>query len=276
MKFALLGGDERSLILRRLLSEDGHKVSSFALDKNPEPLDTAQRALCGADCAVFPLPAQRGKRLNAPLCEGQYSLEALLPLIPAHTPVCAGNAPELRSRCAALNLPFYDYFEREDFAVLNANLTAEGAVGLILHHSKTALLGKRVLICGFGRIAVLLALKLRALGAIVIVAARSSPQKAWASCIACDVIDTDLKAAADIDFAINTIPQQIFGQAELSMLEGATLLELASPPYGFSQEAAASLGMSLILAPGLPGVCAPESAGEIIRDTIYKIMEESK
>ena len=33
MRFAVVGGDERSAILTELLSRDGHNVRSFALEK---------------------------------------------------------------------------------------------------------------------------------------------------------------------------------------------------------------------------------------------------
>ena len=64
-------------------------------------------------------------------------------------------------------------------------------------------------------------------------------------------------------------------QAKSDGERAATLIELASPPYGFDAEAAARLGLALTVASGLPGKTAPESAAAAIRDTIYHILEES-
>ena len=64
MKFAVVGGDERSARLCRLLLNDGHKVSSYALERAALPANV-QRAGCiqacvyGADCVILPVPAER-------------------------------------------------------------------------------------------------------------------------------------------------------------------------------------------------------------------------
>ena len=52
------------------------------------------------------------------------------------------------------------------------------------------------------------------------------------------------------------------------------LLELASPPGGFDAEQARSLGLPVLAAPGLPGVYAPYTAAELMRETIYTVISE--
>lgn len=276
MKFALLGGDDRIIILRRLLLSDGHDVKCFAMEKAVTGEASAQSAAAGADCVILPLPCERDGYLNAPYCENKYYICDILDAIAPETLVCAGKVTGLEYECEERSLLLKDYFAREDFAVLNADLTAEGAVQLIMRNSKSALRGKRILICGFGRIGKLLALKLLSLGAKVTIAARSSTQLAWAKCLGCETRDLSPFKGERFDFAVNTIPEQLFGEIYLEGLAGATLIELASAPYGFSQEKAAELKLELILATGLPSVCTPISAGGIIRDIIYGIMEELK
>jgi len=276
MKYALLGGDERSVILRRLLIADGHEVACFAIEKAATGETSAKAAVTGADCIILPLPCTRDGLLNAPLSSTKHYIADLLDSIAPGTLVCAGKTQDIASECESRSLPLYDYFAREDFAVLNADLTALGAVELILRSCKTTIRNRKILICGFGRIGKLLALKLIALGAKVTVTARSSEQLAWATCLGCETRALTKRADERFDYAINTIPEPIFGIEYLKSLEGATLIELASSPYGFSQEDAAKLNLELVLAPGLPGICTPTSAGEIVRDVIYRIMEESK
>lgn len=278
MKFALIGGDSRFVRLCRLLRADGHEVRPFALEKElPDCAVSAGAALEGADCLVLPLPCVRDGALNAPLSALSHDVGDILRECAPGTAVCAGMAQEIHGQCRTLSLPLHDYFAREDFALANALLTAEGAIELMLTGSERALAGSRVLICGFGRIGKLLAPRLLALGADVTVAARSSAALAWARSMGCGTLELGREAlSGKYDFAVNTIPAAIFGPSELERLGPARLIELASAPYGFDADAAQRLGLSLTRAPGLPAKCAPESAAEIIRDSIYRIMEESK
>lgn len=278
MKFALTGGDGRFVRLCRLLRADGHEVRPFALEKElPDCAESAAGALEGADCLILPLPCVRGGALNAPFSATEHDAREILRLAAPGTVVCAGMAGEIRSECAALGLPLYDYFEREDFALANALLTAEGCIQLLLTESERSLHGARVLVCGFGRIGKMLAARLLALGARVTVAARSTEALAWARSMGCETLRLGRdELRGGCDFAVNTVPAAIFGPAELERLRPARLIELASAPCGFDADAAQRLGMPLTRAPGLPGRCAPESAAEAVRDSIYAILEESK
>ena len=51
-------------------------------------------------------------------------------------------------------------------------------------------------------------------------------------------------------------------------------MDLASKPGGVDMEAASRLGVRVIWALSLPGKVAPVTAGKIIRDTIYHILNE--
>lgn len=164
MKFAVVGGDRRSALLCALLSRDGHKVYSFALEKAelPEEVPRAgclQGCVYGADCVILPVPAEKGGLLNSPL-----SSETL-------------RMPEL--------------------------------IGA---------LWKGQILCG-GR----------------------------------------------------------FSDAMLCLAPAGTLLlELASPPGGFDRNLAENIGLKTVAAPGLPGKCAPYTAAELLRDTVYDIIKEQE
>lgn len=273
MKAIIIGGDERMLRLCRLLERDGHGVFPLALEKAlpvQGPPDFA-----GADCVILPLPAERGGALNAPFAAEKHSLaELLLPARPG-TVLFAGMAGEsLRRLCAERGLKLMDYFAREELQVKNAALTAEGALELLLRLDRSALCGRRILISGFGRIGRLLAPKLLALGAHVSVAARSPADRAWAEAMGCTALGIAEAVEEGYDFVVNTVPSPIFGSSEIERFGDAKLVELASAPYGIDLDAATDMGKSVTLAPGLPAVCAPESAAEAIRDTIYNMLEE--
>lgn len=273
MNFALFGGDDRSLRLCSLLRADGHSVAVYALEGKLPCSASPEEALVGADAVLFPLPCEKDGALNAPYAAEKHTFSELLAAAPPGLPVLAGKAgEELRSVCRRQKLALHDYFLREDFTLRNAELTAEGAVGLLLQ-GENALRGSRVLIAGFGRIGRFLAVKLTALGAEVTVAARKGVDRVLAESLGCRAIPI---AAADgkWDAVVNTVPAQIFGAEMLETFENARLIELASAPYGFDFEAAAAAGKQIELASGLPGKSAPAAAAAAVRDVIYAIMEE--
>ena len=274
MNFALMGGDDRIVRLCALLRADGHQVRPFALERAlPDCAPDAAAALAGADCVILPLPCERDGVLNAPYGTQAHDFASLLATAPAGTVVCAGKAGEvLRAVCQRQKLALCDYFIREDFSLQNAELTAEGALGLLLQ-GENALEGSRVLIVGFGRIGRLLALKLRALNVCVTVATRKSEDRVLARAFGCRAIRPTEATAEPWDAVVNTAPAQLFDGEAIRAFGGARLLELASPPYGFDFAAAETLGKPVELAAGLPGKTAPAAAAAAIRDAVYAIME---
>ncbi len=267
-----MGGDERFVHLGRLLAADGHSVFPLAQEKllnvlGPPDFD-------GADAVILPLPAERGGYLNAPLSEGKCRVSELLAPLREGTWLLAGMAgAQLRELCREKKLRFADYFGREELQLRNALLTAEGAIGLMMNADARCISGSRVLISGFGRIASLLAPRLRALGARVAVLARSPSDRMRAKNMGCVALAPGETLPWEPDFVVNTVPATIFGEREIAAFGGAKLIELASVPYGFDLAAAEKLGRSVRLAPGLPSAYAAESAAEAIRDAVYSILE---
>ena len=276
MVFAVLGGDDRSFRICRLLAADGHTVRAFALERAlPDCCADARAAVEGADCVLLPLPCERDGVLYAPLSQGIFPAPALLDATSPGTRVFAGKPSEpLRAACRRLGLPLTDYLRREDFALRNAALTAEGALAILMQ-GEGALRLSRVLLGGYGRIGRFLAEKLRCLGADVTVAARSPADRALAELAGFRAIGfAEAAAPAAWDAVVNTVPAAVFGKAELLAFGDARCLELASPPYGFDLGAAAELGRTVTLCPGLPGKYAPRAAAEALRDTIYSVLED--
>ena len=272
MKIIIIGGDERMVQLYKMLTKDGHSVFPVAMERAlplQGPPDWA-----GAELAILPLPAERGGRLNTPLSEGEYCASDFLALLPEGCRVFAGMAGEkLRESCLRRGLIPEDYFLREELQVKNAALTAEGALGLLLGADGRSLAGRRVLICGFGRIGRLVGLRLKAVGAELCVAARSAADRAWAEAMGFAAVKLG-EVSGEYDFVLNTVPAPVLGRRELERVGRAILVELASAPYGIDRSAAEELGLRLIMASGLPALTAPESAAEAIKDSIYNILEE--
>ena len=274
MVFGMLGGDTRSTLLCHMLRADGHTVRPFALENAlPGCAAAPEEAMAGADCVILPLPGERDGVLNAPLSGLRCPAAPLLAAAAPGTRVFAGGAgEELRSACRRGGLPLTDLLRREDFALRNADITAEAAVGLLMQ-GEGALRGSEVLIAGFGRIGRRLAAKLTALGAHVTVLARAPEDRALAEMTGCRALRSPA-GAGRWDAVVNTVPAVIFGGEEIAGFGGARLLELASAPYGFDLSAARALGKTVELCPGLPGKYAPRAAAEAIRGVIYSVLED--
>lgn len=286
MVFAIIGGDQRQALLCRLLIEDGHEVRAFALEKaehDPAVVSalSPEAAMTGADCVILPLPVtgQRGF-LNTPLSAGEYEITDILDAIPRGVLVCAGRVDaSTRTLAGALDIQLIDYFQREELVIQNAVATAEGALGLIMQDTATTVWDSRILVIGFGRIGKVLAHRLRGLGARVTVSSRSYADKAWCEAYGYDTLDTrHLEGHLDaFDVVVNTVPAPVLGENRLKELaHDALVLDLASKPGGMDFAAAARLGVRAVWALSLPGEVAPQSAGSIIRDTIYNIIGEQE
>ena len=85
----------------------------------------------------------------------------------------------------------YDYYTREEFAVRNAGVTAEGAIAVAVKEYEGSLLGSSCLVVGYGRIGRALAQVLRAMGGSVTASARRPCDFAWIELSGCTAIATD-------------------------------------------------------------------------------------
>jgi dipicolinate synthase subunit A len=81
--------------------------------------------------------------------------------------------------------------------------------------------------------------------------------------------------AADIDLLFNTIPTMIItAQVIANVPHWAVIIDLATSPGGTDFRFAEKRGIKAILAPGLPGMVAPKTAGQIIADCLVQLILE--
>ena len=264
------------------MAREGHSVRCFALEKAETPRGV-QKAGClqgcvyGAEWVFLPVPTEKDGLLRTPLSLEKLPMEELLAALwPGQ--VLIGGAFSQKSSLDAVRggLAVYDLLRRRDYTVGNAALTAEGAIALLLRESENSLLSSHVLLTGWGRVASLLAPRLRSLGAYVTVAARKAGDRATAEALGLNSCRFEElpRLLEDVDLLVNTVPAQVISREDLARLrKGTLLLELASEP-GFDQEAAAELGLRPLYAPGLPGQFAPEAAAGLIWETAGAIARE--
>lgn len=281
--FWVAGGDLRQVRLAQSLQEDGHRVETFAMEHRPDPgllpgSDT-MRGMERCDCVILPLPVTGGDgMLNAPLSDLRLPVEELLKGLSPGQIVCAGRVTQsMRVLAEQKQLILRDYFDREELAVANAVPTAEGAIQIAMEELPTTLYGQRVLVIGFGRLGKVLAHRLHGLGAKVTVSARSYGDLAWIEAYGYTPEHTGQLTGwlSSYDLIINTVPARVLDYPQLvDLKEGCLVIDLASRPGGVNQKAAAQLGVKVIWALSLPGKAAPATAGLILRDTVYHILQE--
>jgi len=293
-KIGMLGGDMRQIRLASLLADDGYETAVWGfrnvMDSDEIKAKLSKCVRCAdwesavrvSDVILLPLPVSLdGVRLNCPLSIPDCDIR-LTEIIEKTAPGCTilgGKIPSIICRLAAeRGINIYDYYESEALQIKNSIPTAEGAVAIAINELPITVQGSRVLITGYGRVGRTLAHKLIRLGAKVYVAARSEKDLAWASSDGCIPLKLkDYRSAPVVsDIIFNTVPSMIFDSELLNKLDKDSLMlivELASANSGIDVKEAASRGIKVISAQGLPGKLSPFTAGEIIFDTVKEILE---
>ncbi len=279
--FGILGGDKRQIYLARSIAADGYPVLVSCLEKGEgiEELPAAGLQELAEKCSVIvlPLPVTRnGKTLNAPFSGEEVVLDDSFASLFSGKAVYGGMMEKLYASSEGWgSVATYDYYSREELMVGNAFLTAEGAVGMAIREYEGALNGSRCLITGFGRIGKALCLALKGLGAQTDCCARSAADLTAIRALGCGALRyRELSGPYDVVF--NTVPAQVLTAKVLARQRPDTLfLELASQPGGIDLEAARRLKLRVLDAPSLPGRMSPRAAGELIKETIYHMIEEA-
>lgn len=253
-------------LLARLLSQDGFAVDTLGL----RPGDEKTARVGEAKTLLFPYPISV-KNGRVPTQTGLliHPEEILTQAAPEAT-VLAGRG---------LEQTVLRYEQAEGFARRNAELSAESALGEMMQRSERALMDMRVLITGYGLFGRALAMRCRALGASVCVAARREAVRRQAVEEGMEAIPLEEmgERAASVHMLLNTVPAPIIGEDVLMALpESAWLLELASAPYSFDREAAERLHPRFEILPGLPGKCVPLSAALTLKEACLALLKEEK
>ncbi len=278
--FAVIGGDKRQLFLADSLSRDGYGVILGGFDNivsvGAITLSDISTAISYGDAVILPIPGVRSDgSLNTPFAGDKHFLSAHEAGMLCKKPVFTGMADKLLKTYPVLQDGLvYDYAKRNDFAILNAVPTAEGAVERAMKEYEGTISGSRTMVTGFGRIGKLLSKLLKAFGSEVTVCARSSADRAYITALGYKYKNTEkLRGIKNTDIVFNTVPSLIFTEDVLKNTDRNTLIiDLASLPGGVDFEAADALGIDACRALSLPGKCSPKAAGDIIKKTVYTIL----
>ena len=282
-KFAVIGGDMRNVYLADLLKKDYQYVEIYGFEKSGKPWAMKNSPLDfvleGARVIVGGIPLLgENNYLTMPLSKEKISLDEILEKIPEDSHLIAGKMPDaVKRQFEQKKVKCTDLLDREEMAVLNAVPTAEGAVHILLQELPITLLGSRILIVGYGRVGKVLSRLLNGFGAEVWVAARKYADMAWVEAQGFKPVPMHQLAryVSDMDAIVNTAPAPVITREILEKARAdCLLLDLASTPGGIDFKSAEAFGFKVMWVLSLPGKIAPLSAGDIIRRTIYNILEE--
>jgi len=273
---AVVGGDARLAYAVQTLLRAGWRVRQYKVPVLPGvetggPAESMAEALDGASLVIGPAPFRPP---DGPLAE-----ELAEHIAKGHTLIAGGLPPALKERCAARRVPAHDLLEREDYSVLGAIPTAEGAIAEAIMRSGGTIHLSDCLILGYGRCAKPLARKLMGLGARAVVAVRRWEAACAAIADGCEALDFTMLPRHIFRFAyiFNTIPAMVLEGALLAgAAPEATIIDIAAAPGGVDFARAAALGLNAALCPGLPGKYSPRAAGESVAQTARIILEEQE
>lgn len=258
--FVVFGSDSRFEYTRKALEAGNRNAVSF-----DGSIPDTKKAL------VLPLPFSRdSKSVNCGAAERPVTLEDITASLKKDDLVFGGLlTDEFIAECRKKGALCFDYYDVE-MILKNAVLTAESLLMLIdgLGFKKDRL---KFAVTGFGRTAKAIAEAFEAEGLDFTVSARSDEAEISAKSMNFSFVK--LKDFTDksheFDVIINTVPALIFDTKKLSALKpGATVIDVASAPFGVKKEEAEACNIKLVRALGLPGKYVPEKAGRLIADRI--------
>ena len=273
---SIIGGDLRIVNLAKIFIQEGKKVYTYGLEKaeiSTQECDSIEEACENSDVIISSVPLSRdGKRVNAIYSDESIYLKDLYKYL-EYKKFIAGKIDKkaLENRKCEI----CDILEIEEYAILNAIATAEGAIQIAMEDYPKTLSGSNILILGFGRIGKILAKMLQGIGSNVYCEARKKADLAYIRAygynpVKLSELDNYLGKA---DIIVNNIPTLILDKSKLDLVKKDILIiDLASNPGGVDFEYAKEKNIKVNWALGLPGKVAPISAAEYIKSVIESII----
>ncbi len=184
----------------------------------------------------------------------------------------------LRNLCDRYGILLIELLKRDDVAIYNSIPTAEGALMMAIQNTDITIHNSQCIVLGLGRVGMTLARTLNKLGAKVRVGIRRQDHSARAFEMGLDpfYLEDLNNQVENVDLLFNTIPALVVDATVIKqMSHQAVVIDLASRPGGVDFQYAEKRGIKALLAPSLPGIVAPKTAGQILaRSIIDLIMED--
>jgi dipicolinate synthase subunit A len=285
---AFIGGDARQIEVIKKCSELDATISLVGFNQLQSEFTGASKEtltvdlLEDVDALILPIVGTGDDGAVESIFSDQTILlkEEHIQKLPSHSVIYTGIANEyLKNLASSSTIKLVQLLDRDDVAIYNSIPTVEGSIMMAIQNTDITIHGSNVVILGLGRVGMSLAHTMHALGAHVRVGARKPEHLAriYEMGLVPFHLD-DLKSHVDdCDMLFNTIPVPLVtAQVIAYMPYHSFILDLASKPGGVDFRFADRRGIKAILAPGLPGIVAPKSAGRIIANVVTQLIMEQK
>ncbi|MFB6466692.1 dipicolinic acid synthetase subunit A [Cytobacillus sp. Hz8] len=286
MQIAVIGGDARQLEIIRKLTELDSKLSLIGFEQLDHAFSGAIKEkldevdFSNIDSIILPVP---GTSLDGQIetifsNEKVYLSEEVLMKTPPHCTIYSGITNSyLNAITKKANRRLVQLFSRDDVAIYNSIPTVEGTIMMAIQHTDFTIHGSKTIVLGLGRVGMSVARTFASLGARVQVGARKSEHIARITEMGLTPfhINDLAQHVRDVDICINTIPHLVVSASVISRMPSHTLIiDLASKPGGTDFRYAEKRGIKALLAPGLPGIVAPKTAGQILANVLSQLLQD--
>ncbi|KQL39414.1 dipicolinate synthase subunit A [Bacillus sp. FJAT-25509] len=285
LHIAVIGGDARQLEVIRKLTELDAKVTLIGFEQLDSGFTSASKELIAdadfkdLDAILLPVPGTNNEGVVDTIFSNEKVVltKEILDSTPSHCTIYSGISNSyLDSIVTASNRKLVKLFERDDVAIYNSIPTVEGTIMMVIQHTEYTIHNSKVAVLGLGRTGMSVARTFHSLGAKVKVGARKSEHIARIVEMGLEAFEFKNieEALKDVDVVINTVPVQIVTASVISRLQPhALIIDLASKPGGTDFRYAEKRGIKALLAPGLPGIVAPKTAGQIIGNVLTQLLK---
>ena len=257
MKVFVLGEDKRSMNLRKIYNCSSTKFEDADVIFCPIPFSKDNIKINGENIKIDTLiDALRGK--DKILISGVIN-------------------DEIREKFEENNIKYYDIMQFEEFSVMNAIATSEGAIKKAIEMTDKTLNNSNILILGYGRIGKILAHNLSGFGAKIYCEARKEKDIALIKSMGYNEVDLSSLdyVLPDMDIIFNTIPHIMLDKDRIDILkEDVSIIDLASAPGGVDFEYCSKKDINVCWYLAIPSKDSPYSAAMYIKDTMDKILGE--
>lgn len=285
---AFIGGDARQLEVIKKCCERDATVTLIGFNQLQSQFTGATKqslsadALKTVDAIILPIVGTQEDGLVESIFSDHplYLKEEHLTNVPKHCVIYTGMANGyLQNLAKHAGLRVVQLLERDDVAIYNSIPTVEGALMMAIQHTDFTIHGSHVTILGLGRVGLSLARTMHHLGARVKVGARNPADlaRAYEMGLFPFQLGELCEQVRDCDILFNTIPALIVtAQVIANLPYHALIIDLASKPGGVDFRYAEKRGIKAHLAPSLPGIVAPKTAGQILAKVITQLIKEEK
>ncbi|QCJ42081.1 dipicolinic acid synthetase subunit A [Bacillus sp. S3] len=286
MQIAVIGGDARQLEIIRKLTELDARLSLIGFEQLDHAFTGAVKEkldevdFSTIDALILPVAGTNPEGQVETIFSNEKVIltEDILSKTPEHCTIYSGISNSyLNGMIKQSKRTLVQLFSRDDVAIYNSIPTVEGTIMMAIQHTDFTIHGSNITILGLGRCGMSTARAFHALGAKVKVGARKSEHLARITEMGVTPFHlSDInKEVSGTDILINTIPYPIVSAAVIAKLPAHTLvIDIASKPGGTDFRYAEKRGIKALLAPSLPGIVAPKTAGIILADVLVQLLQD--